>query len=482
MLTPFTPVRFRHFYLGGLTVIALIALLSYGLLSLYIRQQLQFSVITPFTLQLLRQDVAWLERLELALLLLMLLTLALELFFVFRPMERRIQTHEQALRADMARQHSLTAALAHSEEKLRLITDHVHDLILQTDAQHVIAFASPSARALLGYEPAALRGRSLTDLLHPDDLAAFAGALDVAAQSRANHFRAEVRLRHADGQDVWLETTGRLIYDEPGNFSSVYLGRDTSVRRQMETLLREQSTLRVALEKEQELGDLKSRMMERITHEFRTPLTVVQIAIETLLHYSDRLSAERKQDKEILIKKHIQRIVDMLDEINLVVRNDFLQSSSRLHPTRFVLADLCREIATALEAQFDLPGKYHLALPPALMLRADRGILSYALLHILRNAARFSPPDAPVVVTAAPDAGGLRVTITNQGTGILPAEQARVFEPFFRGSNIGEISGLGLGLTIARAAVVAHGGHITLASVPGATTRFDIWLPGAEDA
>ena len=71
----------------------------------------------------------------------------------------------------------------------------------------------------------------------------------------------------------------------------------------------------------------------------------------------------------------------------------------------------------------------------------------------------------------------INVQITDEGIGILPHERQRLTEPFFRGSNIGEISGLGLGLTIARSAVEAHGGTITFEDLEGHMTTVTIWIP-----
>lgn len=362
------------------------------------------------------------------------------------------------------------------ETRLRIITDNMQDLVLRADADNRIVVASRSFEQILGYPPETLVGKPAPDLVHPDDLDLYLSARQAAIDDKSGKYTVTARLLDVYGSPVWIESRSTLLYEPDGRYTGwVNVSRDITEQRQLQAALVEREKLKTALEKELELSRLKSRMMERVAHEFRTPLAVIQLTSDILVRYGDRLNPEQKIQKSGVLKSTIQRFTDMLDEINVVVRGNFEFDAAT--KTLTPLRPLCKAIAGELEAQFDLAGKYHLDMPTDLILLAEPGVLKNAILHIMRNAARFSPPEAQVQVTAVRVGDMLELHVTNTGIGILEAEQVRVFEPFFRGSNIGEISGLGLGLTIAQGAARAHDGSLTFESIPGVTTTFTLRLP-----
>jgi signal transduction histidine kinase len=110
---------------------------------------------------------------------------------------------------------------------------------------------------------------------------------------------------------------------------------------------------------------------------------------------------------------------------------------------------------------------------------ADRELLARVIWNLLDNAVKYSPQGGPVRVELAASADGVIVRVCDQGLGIPPGEQADIFRKFVRGSSSksGAIKGTGLGLAIAREIVHAHGGDITVQSVPGEGSTFSVVLP-----
>jgi PAS domain S-box-containing protein len=367
-------------------------------------------------------------------------------------------------------------ALRESEQRLRLITDSIQDLITQTDGNDRITFASPSYQTVLGYDPASLIGKSGKAFLHPDDLDRFRTMLAEISHTPSEPFFLEGRLIASDGRVIWMETVGKLLTDADGKLSGgVYVSRDVNARKRLDQALIEQQKLRIALEKEQELSTLKSRMMEVISHEFRTPLAVIQVSMGTLADYFDRITAEQRASKFDTIYDRIRRITNMLDELDIIVRGSF--TPDMVHRVPLDLAAMCRKISTDLEAEYKLTGKCALQLTEPALIYADPFVLTYAIKPILSNAIRFSAPAAAVNVTLVAQDGGFTLTVIDTGLGIPAEEQKQLFQPFFRGSNIGTIGGLGLGLTIAQAAVTAHSGRITIESVENQGTTVSLWIP-----
>lgn len=377
---------------------------------------------------------------------------------------------------DITKRKQLETALKFSEERLRSITDNVADLIVLTDGNRHISFASPSYKTILGYEVEKLQNRPILDLVHPNDADHIMNVTLAARSNGQRNFELEHHLRHADGHYIDAETSARFIYGDDGEaVGTVLVTRDVSQRNYLKELEIQQEKLKTALEKEKELSDLKTRMMERIAHEFRTPLTVIQITVETLTAYYERLSPEKRADKVQTLARQIHHITNMLDEISLVIRGTFRPAS--VHRTTVDLTTLCRHIAHEVSNSYQLPDKFVLSLPETAPLYADPAVLENVFLHLLRNTIRYSKPAAPVHVTLLPFDDRYEIRIADQGIGILPDELARIFDPFFRGTNINEVGGLGIGLTIVRAAIEAHSGTIAVESQLNVGTTFIVTLP-----
>jgi PAS domain S-box-containing protein len=377
---------------------------------------------------------------------------------------------------DITEPKRLEEALRQNEERLRNITDNLEDLVAQSDGEGQLVFVSRSYQTVLGYDPQLLIGKSAMEFIHPDDLPLMIQAMQTAVESGTQQVTFEGRMRHADGHYIHVESVGKIFIDIGSVFSGgVFITRDVSERVRLQNLVLETEKLQTALDKELELNNLKTRMMNRIAHEFRTPLTVIQATTETLTYYLDRLNADQRKAKEASIKGQIQRLTDMLDEIGQVIKTDF--TPEHVHRVTTDLGLLCRQIVTQIEQEMNQPGQFELDLPERTEVLVDPQVLKNAFLQVMHNAARFSDVSAHVNVKLSCCENGVTLRVTDTGIGIPPKEQPRIFEPFFRGSNIGESSGLGVGLTMTRAAIEAHGGTITVNSELGKGTSITIWIP-----
>lgn len=359
-------------------------------------------------------------------------------------------------------------ALRASEERFRSIAENASDLIVLVNNEFRIVYANRAYQTLLGYDPPALIGQRLLELARPDNAETIEReALEVIRQ-RQPFYTVEFRHAHADGHYVWVEGRVTFLYAEGGELQgAVAVLRDQTIRHEMLALEFEQERLNTALGKERELNELKSRMMFRITHEFRTPLTVILSLVETLERYHDRLTDEQRASKRKAINSQIRRLTRMLDDIGLVVRGDFVPQHMVMGKVN--LNQLCQQVITDIEAELDQPGRFVLEAAPDGVIRGEQVSLRRCLYEILLNGVRFSPVGKPVLVQVEDSETHVTVRVTDEGIGILPEEKPRLFEPFFRGSNIDEIGGLGVGLTIAQAAVRAHHGTIEHKESAGGT-------------
>lgn len=369
-----------------------------------------------------------------------------------------------------------TEALESSEARLRVITENMRDLLAQTDAMLCFAYINPAFAQVLGYEPKDLLGRSVFELVHPDDLTAVQQRA-VRAIERRESATIDFRYRHAEGYYIWLETVGNLILDAAGNFQgAVFVSRDITDRRRMQRAILEGEKLSAALQKEQDLSALKSKMMMRISHEFRTPLSVILSSTELLQLYGERMNKEQRSEHYNQIHHQIHHLTSNLEDIALVVRG--MLEPLQFQPLRFDVRELVlsivRDQQLSSARQITVALQIDSMLPPVI---ADPKLLRLIIANLLSNAIKYSPPDSEVLlgVDAAPKT--LTIVVHDTGIGIPYEEQKGIFDPFFRGSNIGERAGLGIGLRIVKDAVETHRGTLYVQSVPGKGTTFTVRLP-----
>jgi signal transduction histidine kinase len=225
------------------------------------------------------------------------------------------------------------------------------------------------------------------------------------------------------------------------------------------------------------LEQARRQLLSNLVHELGRPLGALDAAIQALLGRSGRDEALRQ---ELLAGMHAQvgrmrRLLDdlvglhgqLLGTLELDCRpTDIGQWLARSLPS-------WREAARAkgLQWQADLPKDL-----PTLEVDPDR--LGQALGNLLSNAVKNTPAKGTVSVAAGVDKNAVWIRVSDTGPGIAAEDQERVFVPFYRGPRDGRFhQGMGLGLSIARSLVAAHGGWLELESAPGAGSHFTIWIP-----
>jgi signal transduction histidine kinase len=143
-----------------------------------------------------------------------------------------------------------------------------------------------------------------------------------------------------------------------------------------------------------------------------------------------------------------------------------------------VLQDVCqthREIAPMARIAVE-------CVPPSLPMTGDRNLLSQALSNLLSNAIKYSPSGAQVTARAAAEGDDIVVTVADHGIGIPPGDAGRLFERYYRGSNVSGVVGTGVGLYLVKIVVDLHGGSVAVDSREGEGSRFTLRLPAKQPA
>jgi two-component system sensor histidine kinase KdpD len=224
-----------------------------------------------------------------------------------------------------------------------------------------------------------------------------------------------------------------------------------------------------------ESEQLRSLLLDSVTHEFRTPLTAIKASVTSLLG-SPNLSPPVKEELLTVINEESDRLNRLVGEAAEVAQLDAGKVELQREPTRMgeLVGDAVEELKQAL-ATHPVEIKVPADLPAV---RMDSTRIKEVLVHLLENAAKYSPPDSPIRVTAETKSGILTTSIADRGPGIDDFEQSLVFEKFYRGRNQRvRVHGTGMGLAICKAIVEAHGGKIGVTSQLGHGSVFYFTLP-----
>ena len=229
-----------------------------------------------------------------------------------------------------------------------------------------------------------------------------------------------------------------------------------------------------------EVNRLKSEFVAEASHELRTPLTSLQLGLNLVLEHPESLS-ERQREILTLCRDDGERLARLSRELLDLSRLETGQRVPRL--VGLAAGPLLEGAVAPLRLQVEARGlTLEAAVPPELpAVVADRAQIERVISNLVTNAARATPPGGRVTVSAVARADAVAVSVTDTGAGIPPEYLSRIFEPFVQVPDTPK-GGAGLGLTICRRIVEAHGGRITVQSSPGMGSVFTFTLPRASEA
>ncbi len=224
-----------------------------------------------------------------------------------------------------------------------------------------------------------------------------------------------------------------------------------------------------------ESEQLRSVLLDSVTHEFRSPLTAIKASVTSLLGSPNHLPEER-QELLTIINEESDRLNRLIGEAA-----EMAQLDANKVEFRFQSAPIGPVVEQALEElkQLLLHHPVDVRIPAGLPnARMDSAHIKEVLVHLIENAAKYSPAGAPIRITAEANDQGLTINIADRGPGIDDFEQSLVFEKFYRGRNQRvQVHGTGMGLAICKAIIEAHGGRLGLTSQLGHGSVFYFSLP-----
>lgn len=242
-------------------------------------------------------------------------------------------------------------------------------------------------------------------------------------------------------------------------------------------LERAKNELAISLEKEKELGELKSRFVATASHQFRTPLSVIQSNLGILEMQKDLMSPEFQQKflkANTRIIEQINKMTGLMNDVLILGKISAGSIANRPVPT--LVNELIEKIINSYN---------HIDQQKRILLEhsgenrkweIDPSILEHAISNLISNAVKYSPEGAPINVRIETKSEELIIQVADKGIGIPESELPHIFEPFYRASNALDISGTGLGMAITKEYIELIGGQITVSSLMKEGTTFTITL------
>jgi two-component system, OmpR family, sensor kinase len=288
------------------------------------------------------------------------------------------------------------------------------------------------------------------------------------------------RMHRLAANDTGIEMQSTERHDEIGEMArAVVVFRSNAIELMNSRIgLEQQATmLRERLAEEQRLMLLQRNFVSMASHEFRTPLTIIDGHAQRLITMKDRLSPEDLVERARKVRHAVRRMTHLIENLIDSMRVIDGDVSLYFHPSTVDIAALLHEVC---QLQREIAPQAQILenfTPPAAAMVGDSNLLFQVFSNLLSNAIKYSPGGGLISVMLEPAEASIVVTVQDRGIGIPQADGDRLFERYYRGSNAQGIVGTGLGLYFVKTVVELHGGEVTAQSREGAGSCFQVRLP-----
>ena len=292
------------------------------------------------------------------------------------------------------------------------------------------------------------------------------------------HLADRMRRLAANDTDITISETGRR--DEIGEMAQaavVFRNNAIELMRSQRTLARQAAMLEEQLAQEQRLALLQRNFVSMASHEFRTPLTIIDGHARRLIKTKDTLPPAEIGERAGKIRAAVLRLTHLIDNLLNSARLFDGGATLYFHPAEMDMAALLREVCQLHREM--VPGAVigeHLS-SAAMPMIGDAKLLYLLFSNLLSNAVKYSPGGGAIEVAAEMRADEVVVTVADRGIGIPASDLERLFERYHRGSNVSGIVGTGVGLYLVKMVADLHHGRVEVRSAEGAGSRFAAHLP-----
>lgn len=338
--------------------------------------------------------------------------------------------------------------------KSQTIMETSQDAFFTIDTQGGHVHVSPNLEQMTGY-PADefLEGlKNPEKYVEPDDLSKFKEFYrQIFSGQKVN---VEFRMKRKDGNIIWFSIFANPIFDTMGRLVAIQgVGRDIS----------ENKKATWEMQKAQEREMLKTEFMSVISHELRTPLTPIQGYTDILLSGHPGELNQEQRDALMIIKKQSKILLALIDSVLDITRVEYGRPVE-IKKEPIILNEIIEDVVDGLKFQFqEKEIKPEAELSPEIQtILADESKISRVISNVLGNALKFTPKKGRIGIKTSKIGPDVRIEIWDSGIGLEPENLGKIFEKFYQvdSSYTRSVGGIGMGLTIVKEIIEAHGGKV----------------------
>ena len=364
-------------------------------------------------------------------------------------------------------------------QKLDLVVENSSEFIGIATLSGEITFINRAGQKLVGIESTTnIQQLTILDFFRLEDRPFFQNEV-LRLVFQEGQWEGEFNLWHFETQQLIPVLCNAFLIKNPKTGEPTHIA---SVIRDITHIKQAEQDILNALEKEKELGDLRSRFISMASHEFRTPLSIISSSTGIMENYYQRLSEEKKQQHFKRIQSSIKHMTELLDDVLTMSKAE--AEKMAFNPQSLDILSFCRDLIAELQLSsskhtiiFTIPETQEINSQDSLIVEFDPKLLRQILTNLLTNAIKYSPPESNIDLNLKVEELELIFEVKDHGIGIPVDDLNKLFTTFHRATNTGNIQGTGLGLAIVKKCVDLHQGKIEVHSILNEGSTFTLRLP-----
>ncbi len=379
----------------------------------------------------------------------------------------------------------LSGEKSSSELLLGLVAGNMTDVFCVMDLENKMIFLSPSVEKLTGYTVQEMFNMTFVDIVSPEFMPIVQKYLDIFEVFKSRRFLQEedkhalsfeLQIITKNKETRWAEVSAFPYTDISNRIKGAYgVIRDISEQKQ------KQEAMQTSLQYEIELSQVKSKYISSVSHEFRTPLSIIYSNLQLLESHLYELDAETLADSFELSKMAVKSLLRVLDKVTIIDATG--KGKLDFKPTLVNLPELIEKVVRDLNELEIIPGRIITNIDPGVKeVFIDEYLFVHIFSNLLHNALNYSDKKQFVefsVFQAGPDF--LRFVVKDNGIGIPLQDIGLIFEPFYRAANSRYVKGSGLGLAVVKECLKLHNGTISIESGLGEGSTVEVRIPFQEE-
>jgi PAS domain S-box-containing protein len=354
-----------------------------------------------------------------------------------------------------------------------IIESYPHPVII-THPDHTIIWVNDAFTKEMNYTLEEVKGQSPEKFLFEDYNNKFVTSKIKNYFRKGQNFTQEILTKNKAGQLFWVNLQGHAVKNTMGNLIQYFF-----IQQNIQPQKEAEKKIQDSLQKEILLSEMKSKFVAMASHEFRTPMTVIQLQVELIELWIQKNKPEEHSwihSPLAVIEKEIERLTHLISDILMVGKvneNDLIFEKQELSIVEILKENIERFNGLQKEQdsiQLTVYGEPRLG-------SFDKNKMSHILDNLISNAIKFSKGALPPVIKLYFQDDCFKVSIKDFGIGIPLQDQEKIFNSFFRGANTINFQGSGIGMFIVQRFVELHKGKITFTSVENEGTEFILTIP-----